>query len=194
MAVSLTYADVFRPSDKKTAGIYDAILIVAGSLAIGLSAQMAVRLPFSPVPVTGQTFAVLMMGTLLGARRGSLCVIAYIAEGLAGMPVFAMGGGGPAVLLGPTGGYLIGFVGAAYVTGALAQMGWDRQIGTTILAMIAGDIVLYAFGLFWLCCLMGVNKVVVIVGLYPFIAGDVLKIILAAAVLPAGWKMIRKKC
>jgi len=193
MAASLTYADVFRPSDKKTAGIYDTILIVVGSVLIGFSAQIAVRLPFSPVPVTGQTFAVLMMGTLLGARRGGLCVLAYIAEGLAGLPVFAMGKGGAAVLLGPTGGYLVGFVGAAYITGLLAQMGWDRRIWTTILAMIAGDAVLYAFGLLWLCCLMGVNKAVVVVGLYPFIVGDILKIILAAAVLPAGWKLIRRK-
>jgi len=193
MAIILTYADVFRPSDKKSAWIYDVILIVAGSVLIGLSAQIAVRLPFSPVPITGQTFAVLMAGMLLDARRGSLCVLLYIAEGLAGLPVFAMGGGGPAVLLGPTGGYLIGFVGAAYVTGLLAQMGWDRRIGTTILAMIFGDAVLYAFGLLWLCCLMGANKAVMVVGLYPFIVGDILKIILAAAVLPAGWKMIRKK-
>lgn len=193
MAVSLTYADVFRPSDKKTAGAYDVILIAVGSLLIGLSAQTAVRLPFSPVPVTGQTFAVLMMGTLLGARRGSLCVLLYIAEGLAGLPVFAMGRGGPAVLLGPTGGYLIGFAGAAYVTGLLAQMGWDRRTGTTILAMIAGDAVLYAFGLSWLCCLMGVNRIVLSIGLYPFIIGDIFKIILAAAVLPAGWKLIGKK-
>jgi biotin transporter BioY len=166
---------------------------VAGSLVIGLSAQIAVRLPFSPVPITGQTFAVLMMGTLLGARRGSLCVLLYVAEGLSGLPVFAMGRSGVTVLLGPTGGYLIGFVAAAYVTGFLAQKGWDRRIWTTILAMILGDAVLYAFGLFWLCCLMGVNKAVPAVGLYPFIVGDVLKIILAVAVLPTGWKLIRKK-
>jgi biotin transporter BioY len=99
-------------------------------------------------------------------------------------------GGGFAVLIGPTGGYLVGFIPAAYITGWLAQKGWDRRIGTTVLAMVLGNIVIYAFGLFWLCCLTGINRAVPAVGLYPFVVGDLLKIALAAAVLPSGWKLL----
>jgi len=183
------YADLLRPCERKRAALYDIALIIGGSLLIGLCAQVKVLLPFSPVPITAQTFAVLMIGTLLGAWRGSLCVLTYIVQGVAGLPVFALGGGF-AVLIGPTGGYLVGFVPAAYITGLLAQKGWDRRIVTTILAMVLGNIVIYAFGLLWLCCLTGINRAVPAVGLYPFVVGDLLKIALAAAVLPAGWKLL----
>jgi biotin transport system substrate-specific component len=169
--------------------LYDIALVIGGSLLIGLCAQVKILLPFSPVPVTAQTFAVLMIGTLLGSWRGSLCVLTYIVQGVAGLPVFALGGGF-AVLIGPTGGYLVGFIPAAYITGLLAQRGWDRRIGTTILAMVVGNIVIYAFGLLWLCCLTGINRKVPAVGLYPFLVGDLLKIALAAAVLPSGWKLL----
>jgi biotin transporter BioY len=130
-----------------------------------------------------------MIGALLGARRGSLAAIAYIIQGAAGMPVFAFGGGF-AILLGPTGGYLIGFIPAAYIMGWLAEKGWDRRIGTTILAMILGNAILYTFGLLWLCRLMGFSTKVLTVGMYPFIIGDLLKIALAAGLLPLGWKLL----
>lgn len=189
MLASATIADLLRPCEKRRAALYDIALIIGGSLLIGLCAQVKILLPFSPVPITGQTFAVLMIGTLLGPWRGNLAVLAYIIEGAVGLPVFALGGGFT-VLIGPTGGYLVGFVPAAYITGLLAQKGWDRRIGTTVLAMVLGNIVIYAFGLFWLCCLMGINRAVLSVGLYPFIVGDLLKIALAAAVLPSGWKLL----
>jgi len=189
MLAKATYADVLRPSNERYAGLYNAVLIVGGSLFIGLCAQVAVVVPFSPVPVTGQTFAVLMAGALLGRRRGALCVVAYIIEGAAGLPVFAMGRAGAGVLLGPTGGYLAGFVAGAYIVGLLAERGWDRQIGTTVLAMVLGNLALYAFGLLWLSCLIGVSRVLA-VGLYPFIVGDGLKVILAAILLPSGWKLL----
>ncbi|UCF00428.1 MAG: biotin transporter BioY [Planctomycetota bacterium] len=185
-----TMAGVFRPCRKIYAGFYDISLIIVGSLLIGLCAQIKVWLPISPVPVTLQTFAVLMIGAVLGPRRGSLCVLAYIIEGAAGLPVFAAGAG-LAVLSGPTGGYLVGFLAAAYITGYLAKKGWDRQVGTTVLAMLLGNLSIYAFGLFWLSCLIGAKKALV-VGLYPFIVGDCLKIALAAVVLPSGWKLLRK--
>jgi len=185
--INATYADVLRPSEKKYAGLYDVALIIGGSLVIGLCAQVAIGWP---VPVTGQTFAVLMAGALLGARRGSLCILAYIAEGAVGLPVFAMGRSGVLVLKGPTGGYLVGFIAAAYIAGLLAERGWDRRVGTTILAMVLGNVAIYVFGLLWLCCLMGVNKTVLTVGLYPFIGGDFLKIVLAAILLPSGWKLL----
>ena len=188
MLTNATYADVLRPCEKRRAKLYDVALIIGGSLLIGLCARLAIPLP--PVPVSGQTFGVLMIGALLGARRGSLCVLAYIIEGVAGLPVFALGRAGLPVLLGPTGGYLVGFIAAAYITGLLAEKGWDRRIGTTVLAMLLGNVAIYAFGLLWLSSLVGVSRALA-VGLYPFIVGDSLKIALAAAVLPSGWKLLR---
>lgn len=186
----MTYAEILRPCEKKPAAFYDITLVVGGSVIIGLCAQIAIWLPFSPVPISGQTFAVLMTGALLGSKRGCLSVLAYLIEGAAGLPVFASARGGLPILLGPTGGYLVGFVAAAYIVGLLAEKGWDRKVWTTIFAMILGNAVIYAFALVWLCCLMGVNKTVLMVGIYPFIVGDCLKIVLAAAVLPSGWKVL----
>lgn len=188
MLANVTVADVFRPYGKKLAWLYDATLIIGGSFLIGLCAQLAI--PLGPVPITAQTFAVLTIGALFGSRRGSLCILAYIIEGLVGLPVFALGRSGFAVLLSPTGGYLVGFVAAAYVTGLLAQNRWDRRFTTTVLAMAFGNAVIHAFGLAWLCCLMGVDRTVLTVGFYPFIVGDILKIALAAVALPAGWKLL----
>jgi biotin transport system substrate-specific component len=189
MLTNATVADVLRPSEKRLAGFYDVALIIGGSLLIGLCAHVKVLLPFSPVPVTGQTFAVLIIGALFGAHRGCLAVFAYIIEGVAGLPVFALGAG-PVVLLGPTGGYLFGFIPAVYITGRLAEKGWDRRVGTTVLAMIFGNLVIYTFGMFQLCCLTGFNTMVLNLGLYPFIVGDMVKIILAAILLPSGWKLL----
>ena len=183
-----TVVDVFRPDEKISAILYDAIVVICGSLILGLSAQVKVYLPISPVPITGQTFAVLMLAALLGSRRGVMAMIAYLIEGALGLPVFA-GGIGPATLIGPTGGYLAGFVPAAYVVGKLAEMGWDRRIATTIAAMVIGNGVLYAFGVCWLAIMTNIRTALT-VGLYPFIVGDILKVILAAAVLPAGWKLL----
>jgi biotin transporter BioY len=183
-----TVVDVFRPDEKVSAVLYDAIVVICGSLILCLSAQVKVYLPISPVPITGQTFAVLMLAALLGSRLGVLAVIAYLAEGIAGLPVFA-GGIGLAALIGPTGGYLVGFIAVAYVVGRLAEMGWDRRVSTTILAMLAGEFVLYTFGVCWLAIMTNIRTALVI-GLYPFIVGDILKIAFAAAVLPAGWKLL----
>jgi biotin transport system substrate-specific component len=183
-----TVVDVFRPDEKISAGFYDAMVIICGSLILGLSSQVKVYLPFSPVPITGQTFAVLMLAALLGSRRGVLAILAYLVEGILGLPVFA-GGMGPATLIGPTGGYLVGFIAVAYVVGKLAEMGWDRRVSTTIAAMFAGEIVLYTFGVCWLAIMTNI-RIALAVGLYPFIVGDVLKVVLAAAVLPAGWKLL----
>ena len=190
MLTNVTYATFLRPSKRAYAGLYDVALIVGGSLLIALCAQVRIVLPFSPVPITGQTFAVLMIGALFGTWRGSLSVFLYIIIGMAGLPVFAMGVGF-AALKGFTGGYLIGFVPAAYIVGILAERGWDRRMGSTLLAMAFGNMAIYAFGLLWLCCLMGVNKSVLTMGLYPFIVGDLLKISLAAVLLPSGWKFLK---
>ena len=185
----MTYADVLRPSAKRYALTYDAVLVLGGSVAMALSAQLAIPLPFSPVPVTGQTFAVLLIGALLGSRRGGLCVLAYLAEGAAGLPVFAAGTGGLLHLTGPTGGYLAGFVVAALVTGFLAERGWDRRFWTTIAAMLLGNIAIYGYGLPWLAFFVGAGKALPL-GLKPFIAGDIYKLLLAAVLLPSGWKVL----
>lgn len=190
MLTNVTIAGLLRPSDKKLAGFYDLVLVIGGSLLIAFCTQFKIWLPNNPVPVTGQTFAVLMIAALLGARRGCATVITYIIAGLAGLPVFALGGG-LAILRGFTGGYLVGFIAAAYIVGLLAEKGWDRRVSTTILAMILGNIVIYTFGLLWLSCLPGISNLLR-VGLYPFIIGDLLKIALAAALLPSGWKLLRK--
>jgi len=193
MSTDMTVAGLLRPCEKKLAALYDVAVVVGGSLLIALCAQLAIGWP---VPVTGQTFAVLMIGALLGARRASVSVLTYIMAGAAGLPVFAQGKSGFTALSGFTGGYLFGFVFAAYIVGLLAERGWDRRIGTTVVAMIFGNLVIYAFGLLWLYCLIcmcklgiSVNKILT-VGLYPFIRGDLFKIALAAILLPSGWKLL----
>jgi biotin transporter BioY len=185
-----TYADILRPSTRQKPLAYDAALVIGGSLFIALCAQFTVRV--GPVPITGQTLGVLLTGMLLGSRRGSLSVLAYLAQGIAGLPVFAPGGPlGLARLLGPTGGYLLGFVAAAYVTGLLAERGWDRKMPTALLAMLVGNTVIYALGLSWLALFVGIENTLPL-GLYPFVIGDAIKALLAAALLPIGWKLLKR--
>jgi biotin transport system substrate-specific component len=135
---------------------------------------------------------VLLTGLLLGGRLGGLALIAYLAEGLVGLPFFAGGKSGLAYALGPTGGYLVGFVVAAYVVGRLADRGWDRRVGTTLLAMIIGNLIIYAAGLAWLVRFVGPDRVLAL-GLVPFLAGDLVKVILAAIALPGGWKLVGRR-
>lgn len=174
--------------------LYDVLLILGGSLLTALSAQIAIPLPFSPVPITGQTFAVLLVGTLLGSRRGALAMLVYLGEGLLGLPVFAGGKGGPAVFMGPTAGYLWGFVAAAFLVGSLAERGWDRRIWSAAAAMFLGNGVIYLFGLPWLSRFVpGSLSQVLTLGLYPFIPGDILKLVLAALALPSGWALLQRR-
>ena len=186
-----TIAGVFRPADKVRGVAYDLLIIICGSLLVGISAQIRVYLPFSPVPVTGQTFVVLMLGALFGSYRGGLTMLTYLVEGVLGLPVFT-GVTGVAALFGPTGGYLVGFVVAAYLVGRLAELGWDRHVTTTVAAMLIGDAVLLAFGFVWLTLLLADVRTAFIMGVVPFIPGDILKIAIAAAVLPAGWKLLKQ--
>jgi biotin transport system substrate-specific component len=188
--IHTTYADILRPAAKRQALVYDAALVLGGSLFIASSAQVALRLPFSPVPITAQTLAVLLTGALLGSRRGALSLLAYLAEGAMGLPVFARGGAGLPYMLGPTGGYLAGFVAAAYLTGWLAERGWDRRMASTALAMLVGNVALYAPGLVWLAAFVGASKALTL-GFYPFVIGDLLKLALAMTLLPAGWRLLR---
>ena len=186
----MVYADLLRPTMRRSALLYDAALVLGASLVIALSAQVAIQLPFSPVPITGQTMAVLLVGALLGSRRGALAVLAYIAEGLAGLPVFAGGAAGLARLFGPTGGYLVGFVAAAFLVGWLAERGWDRRFGTTLAAMTLGNLVIYGVGAVWLAVFVGGLSRAWSFGVLPFLPGDAIKIVLAAVLLPGGWKLL----
>ncbi len=156
--------------------------VVAASLLIALGAQVRIPLPFSPVPVTLQTFAVLLVGAQLGSRRGALAVLAYLAQGLVGLPVFAGWSGGVAHLLGPTGGYLLGFVAAAYLTGFLFERGWGARLLTAGAALLAGNVAIYALGLPWLALYVGAGRALAL-GLAPFIVGDVAKVVGATVLL-----------
>ena len=186
-----TLADLARPSARAEARLYDAGLVVAGSLVVALSAPAEIVLPFTPVPLTLQPFAVLLVGAALGARRGALALIAYLGEGALGLPVFAGGAAGVATMLGPSGGYLVGFVPAAFVTGFLAERGWDRRFLTTWAAMALGSATLFACGLPWLAQFVGWDRVLA-AGLWPFVPGDVVKQVAAAVALPGVWKVVRR--
>lgn len=161
--------------------------VPVSSLLIALAAQVAIPLPFTPVPVTGQTFAILVVAATLGSRLGAASVALYVIEGLVGLPVFAGGASGLARLTGPTGGYLVGFVAAAALVGALSDHGWCRRLGTRAFAMILGEIVLYAFGLAWLAR-FPLQVGVLEAGLLPFLVGDVYKTALAV-VVPIGGRV-----
>ena len=131
------------------------LLVPAASLLIAAAAQVAIPLPFTPVPLTGQTFGVLLTGMALGSRRGALAVALYVLEGAVGLPFFAGGAAGLAKLLGPTGGYLFAFPIAAFVAGLLAERGWDRKPLTTVLGMLLASLTIFIFGALWLSRFVG---------------------------------------
>jgi biotin transport system substrate-specific component len=181
----LTLLDTVSP---RSSVLIDVVLVLGGSLLIALSAQLAVRLPFSPVPITGQTCAVLLVGAFLGSRKGMLSVLAYLAEGAMGLPIFAGGGSGPAWLVGPTGGYLLGFVAAAWVVGWLCDHLGERSIAGMVVIMLPGSATIYLLGLPWLAHFVGVDKALAF-GLIPFLPGDLVKIALAGSILSLGWRL-----
>ncbi len=185
-ARAATVADVFFPANTM---LHRACIAVGFSVLVALSAQVAVRVPFTPVPVTGQTFAVLLAGALLGSRLGACALLLYLMEGAVGLPVFAGGSAGAWHLAGPTGGYLFGFVVAAFVVGWLAEHRWDRSFGRAILAMLAGEIAIYGLGLLWLARYVPAESLLPM-GLTPFLLGDAAKLLLAAAAMPLGWKVL----
>lgn len=164
-------------------------LVIGGSILLALSAH--IKVPFYPVPVTMQTMLVLMIGMAFGPRLGFATIMAYLAQGAMGLPVFA-GGAGLAYMAGPTGGYLFGFAVAAIVTGFLAEKGWGKSVGSTALAMVIGNIVIYAFGVTYLSSIVGGFDKAIQFGLAPFIYGDLLKIVIATAALPLAWKYLPK--
>jgi biotin transport system substrate-specific component len=183
---SFTIYDLIRPS----ARWMEIPLLLGFNLVLVGCAYLSFHLPFSPVPITGQTFGVLLVAMALGRVRGSAVVLAYLAEGAAGLPVFAGGAAGIGVLAGPTGGYLIGFLLAAYLTGWLADHGWDKGYFKSAAAMFAGNVVLFACGLAQLSLFVPSGAVLAL-GLYPFVVGGIVKITVAAVILPSVWKFVR---
>lgn len=166
-------------------------LYLTFNLLLVACSYLSFNLPFSPVPITGQTFGVLLVAMALGRVRGTGIVLAYLLEGALGLPVFAGGTAGLAKFMGPTGGYLIGFVAAAYLVGYLADKGWDRKYFSSVLAMSLGTAVIFLFGLSWLAYFVP-TQALLTAGLYPFVQGALVKIALASVVLPSVWKFINK--
>jgi len=167
-------------------------LVIVFSLFIAACAQFVI--PIGDVPITGQTFAVLLTGALLGSRLGAAAVIAYLVEGALGLPFFAAGGSGLVRFFGPTGGYLIAFPAAAFITGAFAEFGWDRRYYTAVVAMAIGSVIILVTGWIWYSILTNTSPGVSFqLAVLRFLPGDVIKIALAAAVLPTGWALLKRK-
>ena len=164
--------------------VRDVALVGLFAAMIGLSAQVAIPLPFTPVPVTGQTFAVLLGAAALGASRATIGASLYVALGLIGVPWFTATGGASF-------GYILGFVVAALIVGRLARLGNDRTVGRTVALMVVGNLVIYAFGVPVLAVVTGLGPLeAVMLGAVPFLVGDAVKLALAAALLPATWKLV----
>ena len=178
-----------RFADDRTLSVLaQLVLVLAGSALLAISAQ--IKIPLYPVPVTGQTLVVLMIGMAYGSRLGAATLLAYLVEGGMGLPVFAGGGAGWATLAGPTGGYLIGFLVAAFILGLLAERGMGRGPVSTALAMLVGTALIYVFGVTHLSGFIGFEKAVA-AGLLPFLYGDALKLIVAAGLMPLAWRGVR---
>ena len=190
MEKNLTLIEAILPKieNKTISLIKDAFFVLSFAILTGICAKLKIEI--GPVPITMQTFAVLLSGALLGSKKGALSQIAYLLMGLAGVPWFARGGG-MAYSFSPTFGYIIGFILASYLVGWLCERGFDREIKRTILAMLVGNVLLYIPGILWLARFVGFEKALE-VGLYPFIFGDLLKIFLASLFLSISWQLVKK--
>lgn len=167
----------------------DAALVMGMSLLIAACAQVRIALSFTPVPLTGSTLGVLYAGALLGSRRGAASTGLYLLLGAAGLPFFAGGASGPGHFLGATGGYLAGFLPAAWLAGRLSERGWDRSPFWALAMMLCGSLVIFSFGLAVLSLHVPPGRILA-AGLYPFIPGDLAKASLSAGLLPLGWRLL----
>lgn len=193
----ITIADFLVPiqiGERLGVRVRNIALIVVGALLIYLTARVAFPVPGSPIPVTGQTFGVLLAGGALGFRRGVSSVALYVLIGLVGLPFFAEGKGGINVILGSSGGYLIGFIVAGAIVGRLAELGWDRRILGAVVAMLIGNVVIYLIGVPWLMAVAHFDLATGIAkGVTPFLIGDAVKLVLAAAAFPAAWWIVGRR-
>lgn len=191
-----------RVGERLSSRTRHAVLVVVGALFIALTAQYSVRLPNDPVPITGQTLGVLLVGGALGFRRGLLATTLYVLLGFF-LPVYANHASGAAtiatvngghVVLGATGGYLVGFILAAGTIGRLAELGWDRHIGGAIAAMLVGSVLIYVVGVPWLMAATGMSTADAIAnGLTPFLLGDAAKLLLAGGLFPLAWWIVGRR-
>lgn len=184
-----TLADHLWRAEGLTRLFRGVVLALFGSLLLAISAK--VQIPFWPVPMTMQTFVVLVIGMTYGWRLGGATLLLYLAEGAIGIPVFAKGGG-LAYLAGPTAGYLFGFLASATLMGWLAQSGWDRRLLGTLGAMLLGTTTIFIFGVGWLSTFIGFEKAIA-AGLVPFLMAEGFKIALAVATLPLIWKQLDRR-
>ena len=183
---------VYTRTFPHTAGwLRDVILVLLGTLLVAGLAQLEIPLPFTPVPITGQTFGVLLVGAALGSKRGAASLISYLVLGTIGLPFFAGGAHGLNILVGATGGYLIGFIIAAYVIGFLAERGLERSVRTSFFPFLIGTVIIYVCGIAWLTAVLGSFSKALMAGLLPFLIGDAIKLIAASLALPAAWKLVR---
>ena len=164
------------------------VLAVIGSVLLTISAK--IQVPFWPVPMTMQTLVVLVLGVAYGWRLAGATVLLYLAQGALGLPVFAAGGG-LAYMVGPTGGYLVGFLLATFAVGWLAERGWDRSVGGTLLAMLVGTVIIFACGIAWLSTLIGLPQAIS-AGLMPFLLSEAVKIALATALVSFAWRLLQR--
>ncbi len=169
----------------------DLTLIMIGSFFVAIFAQVKIPLPFTPVPLTGQTFAVLLVAAAFGSKRGAASMALYIALGAFGLPIFAGGASGAAYLSGATLGYLIGFILSAYIVGLLAERGFERSVRTSFIPFLAGTAIIYTCGVSWLAFELGSFDKALTAGFIPFLAGDTIKLLAASFALPAAWKLAK---
>jgi biotin transport system substrate-specific component len=188
-ATTLADAVWTQPDDRVRRAVRATTLVLGGSLVIALAAQLVI--PFWPVPFTMQTFAVLLLAAVYGRTLGTATVLVYLAQGAAGLGVFAGFSGGLAVLGGPTAGYLWGFVAAAFVVGALAERGWGRSVPRVLAAMTVGTVVVFAPGVAWLARYVGTDPALQ-VGLVNFALSEPAKVVLAASLVPAAWRTVER--
>jgi biotin transport system substrate-specific component len=171
----------------------DGILIVGASLLMALAARASIYLPLSPVPITLQTLVVMLAGATLGSRRGALAMLLYLVEGAVWLPVFAGGGGILYLLLSPTAGYLWSYPLAALAVGYLCERNLDRSIVTSILAVLPGTCIIYALGVPWLAVIAHLNLWQALsAGMFLFLPGDIIKVVVAAILMPAAWQFVRR--
>jgi biotin transport system substrate-specific component len=171
----------------------DAVLVLGGALFVALFAQISIPLPFTPVPITGQTFAVLLVGGALGSLCGLASMSLYMLMGIVGLPVYANQAHGFEIIKGATGGYIVGFLVAGLLVGYLADRGWDQKFSTSGTMMLTGNVIIFLVGIIWLQQVLHTSLADTLkFGLYPFVPGEIVKLYLAAALLPGAWALVRR--
>lgn len=188
---SLTIPAVMSERVVRRSVAFNALLVAGASAVIAIAAQIAIPIPFSPVPLTMQPLAVLLVGVVLGSKRGAAAAILYLLEGVSGLPVFAQGHAGAMWLAAPTGGYLMSYPFAAFVAGWFSERGWGSNIGRAVAGMLAALAVIYAGGWMWLAVLTDARSAF-FMGVAPFVIADIIKVAFGAALLPFAQKLITR--